>query len=155
MNDNSNLSTPFYKKITLDFTTADTAEGTDIKYNLYQYAGYYSLVEGIEITSPIKSQAEELIWKDIIFNTTYYEPQIFDSLIALKCRLCPFSWQGHQLLASAVNSDWQHIINIRLDAYELLTHNTVDEQSLLFTNFDFFKRVVGKELTKKILEIVS
>ncbi len=155
MSNYSNKDQTFFKKIILDFNINDTTESMGIKYNLYQYAGYYSLIKGIEITPPIKSKVEEIIWQNISFNTTYYEPRIYDSLIALKCNLLPFVWQGHQLLASSLNPYWQHIINIRLDAYQALTHKTIYKKSLLFTEFNFFERVIGKELTKKILEATS
>ena len=61
MSNYSNKDQTFFKKIILDFNINDTTESMGIKYNLYQYAGYYSLIKGIEITPPIKSKVEEII----------------------------------------------------------------------------------------------
>jgi hypothetical protein len=43
----------------------------------------------------------------------------------------------------------------RLDAYQALTNNTIDENSYLFSDFDYFQSVVGKELTEKVLQAIS
>ena len=43
----------------------------------------------------------------------------------------------------------------RLDAYQALTNNTIDERSYLFLDFDYFEYVVGKTLTERVLEAIS
>jgi hypothetical protein len=127
-----------------------------IKYNLYEYVGYYSLVRVIEIEPPIKGKIAELVWCDIGYDITYYEPLIFNSLIALKCKLFPFASEGRKLLATGLRAEyWPYLISARLDAYRALTHKTIDKGSLLFTNFTLFEEAVGKTLTKIIFGIVS
>ena len=155
MNNNNNFLIPFYKKIVLDFNIKDHAD-IGIRYNLYQYVGYYAFIKGIDITPPIESKLSELIWHDISNNTSYYKPLIFDSLVALKCNLFPFQWQGKGLLAtSSCITYLPGTISPRLDAYQALTNNTIDENSYLFSDFDCFQSVIGKELTEKVLQAIS
>ena len=84
----------------------------------------------------------------------YYEPLIFNEEIALECGLIPFFLKADRLCliaVSACSSD----LSPKLDAYQGLTHNTIDEGSYLFSDFDYFQEILGKNLTQKVLRAIS
>ena len=50
---------------------------------------------------------------------------------------------------------WTERLYHKLDAYQALTDNSIDEASLLFTDPEHFTTVVGKSLTEKVIDAVS
>ena len=50
---------------------------------------------------------------------------------------------------------WTERLYPKLDAYQALTDNSIDEASLLFTDPEHFAAVVGKSLTQKVMSRVS
>jgi hypothetical protein len=85
---------------------------------------------------------------------SYFEPLIFTETTALACGLVPFILTPQRLclvVVSVCNCDFY----TRLDAYQALTNKTIDPNSYLFSDFDYFQSLVGKELTEKVLEAIS
>ena len=86
---------------------------------------------------------------------TVFEPIIFNKKIALECDLIPFTLETEdktlQLLAlGGCGMD----LSPRLDAYQFLTDNTIDKNSLYFTDQNYFKNVVGESVTNQIKRIL-
>jgi len=50
---------------------------------------------------------------------------------------------------------WTERLYPKLDAYQALTDNSIDEASLLFTDPEHFAAVVGKGLTQEVISRVS
>ena len=100
----------------------------------------------------LKEQISNLFLENIDYYPTYFQPLIFNEEIALECSLTPFTHYELNLLAlSGCGMDFSP----RLDAYQALTDNTIDERSYLFLDFDYFEYVVGKTLTEKVLEAID
>ena len=145
---------PFFTEKKIYFHVKDSIVSSGIKYNYSLLKTYYLEIGNTECQD-IKTNekyVDELFWYDITYNNTYFKPLIFDEIIALKCHLVPFFCKEYELLA--IGELWLSILP-RLDAYQVLTHKTIDHKSILFTDFEHFERVVGKELTKEILKILS
>ena len=148
--------TPFFTKHKeVDLTLFDDEYlHEEIEYNADLFAEYFKggLVEQCKYNPKRKINNEFL--KYIPTWPRYYEPLIFEEEIALECGLIPFVLKVDRLCLIAISvcgSD----LSPRLDTYQALTNNTIDENSYLFSDFDYFQSVVGKELTEKVLQAIS
>ena len=144
---------PFYAKKKIEFHIEDSVVSTGVDFNVSLLTAYYVEKGSIECsdTAIRERYVNKLFWYDIAYDNTYFQPLIFDEEIALECNLFPFAWREYQLLA--VGELWLSILP-RLDAYQTLTHKTIDPKSILFSDFAHFEEVVGEELTKKILQLI-
>ena len=70
----------------------------------------------------------------------------------MECSLTPFTHDGLSLLAL---SGWGADLSPKLDAYQGLIHKTIDENSCLFSDFDYFQGLLGENLTNKVLQAIS
>ncbi|WP_322777544.1 hypothetical protein, partial [Candidatus Megaera venefica] len=52
-------------------------------------------------------------------------------------------------------SGWGADLSPKLDAYQGLIHKTIDENSCLFSDFDYFQGLLGENLTNKVLQAIS
>ncbi len=94
----------------------------------------------------------------------FFEPLYFNAKIALKCGLIPLSYtiglpdsEGKRIYrvwedALACPDDEE---TIRLDAYQVLTHGTIDRESTFFTDKEQFTSIVGKDIVAKMNEILN
>ena len=97
---------------------------------------------------------EQRFWEGLSYWNTYFEPLVFDEEIALECYLTPFTYNHVNLLAlSGCGMD----LSPKLDAYQALTHGTIDRDSSFFSinNNEYFEYVAGKEIVRKMNEILN
>jgi hypothetical protein len=103
-------------------------------------------------------QLEQTFWDGLSYYNTYYEPAIFnkeeDETIAYECGLIPFQYKGKNMLALCSN---RMNVTFRLEAYQLLTSNTIDPKSKFFTQEGKISKdaedVIGKDIATRILKI--
>ena len=103
-----------------------------------------------------EQEIDQLFWDALSHWTMYFEPLVFDKETALKCGLTPFTYKGKNLLAlSGSGMD----LSPRLDAYQALSHKTIDRNSRLFFTANrsdkYFEYVVGKELAEEVLKAIA
>lgn len=146
----------FYKEHYVDFFAKDRYLFEDVEYNRELLSEYYK--EELEYSNEEYEKEEEIdriFSENLSYYLTYFEPSIFNEEIALKCGLTPFDYQGTKLLAlSACGMNLAY----KLDAYQVLTDNTIDPESKIFTSSfqrERFERIVGKKITQKILNITK
>ena len=124
----------------------------DIQYDFDLFAKYHKGDLDYKTQDDLRDQLNTLFWEYLGYWPTYLEPLTFNGEIALECSLTPFTIDKLCLLAlSGCGMDFSP----RLDAYQALTNNTIDERSYLFLDFDYFEYVVGKTLTERVLEAIS
>lgn len=147
---------PFYTKHERDFYGDDFYEY--IEYNLELLVEYYKIDFDFEDSDEIdiEDQTREMFWDALDCCNIHFEPLVFDERIALECGLTPFSYKGKNMLAL---SGYGMDLSPRLDAYQVLTHNTIDEYSRFFSTAnradEYFAYVVGKEVARKVLNAIS
>lgn len=125
-------------------------EMLECNYHLFQE--YYSDDLEYKNDDDLKEQISDFFLEKIDYYPTYFQPLIFKEEIALECDLTPFKHNGLSLLAlSGCGMDFSP----RLDAYQALTDRTIDKRSYLFLDFNYFKYVVGKTLTEKVMDAIS
>lgn len=94
-------------------------------------------------------EAIERLREDLLYWVVYYEPHREDVNAAIECGLIPFKYDGRFFLAlGGCGMD----LSPKLDAYQALTDGTIPPESTLFRDHRYFEYVVGKELTKKVIE---
>ena len=147
------------------------------KYELH-FKGYYSYNKDlmktryseVELSNLDEDQIDKLIhddfFKDIQKHHTLFEPIIFNEEIALDCGLIPFTClyddNKYELLALG-DSGFDPLIKtnllFKLDAYQVLTDNSIDEHSAFlrcrFVNEDINKRVLGDEVYNRVIETIN
>jgi len=152
----------FYKEHDIDFRT-NTDDYYNIEYNRELLAAYYKIRSDRYNNDEHADSANYEQWErvDDKFREAlncwqiYFEPMIFNEEIALECKLIPFTYQGVGMLALA---GYGMDFSPRLDTYQVLTHNTVDQYSRLVRANkydDYFEYVVGKDMMKKVLKAIA
>lgn len=122
----------------------------DIEYNRELLTKVWKEEENLEGTEDeIENMVTEIFWEKLSYQDVYFEPIIFDEEKALLCGLTPFTYKGINLLAL---SGGGMNLSPRLDAYQFLTHKTIDKNSLFFSDEKYFKYVVGEKIMNKINE---
>ena len=121
----------------------------------------------VELSNLEEDQINELInddfFKDIQTHHTLYEPLIFNEEIALDCGLIPFTqfeYDKYELLAlgdSGFDPSIKTNLLFKLDAYQVLTDNSIDEHSPFFGTYskDIAKRVLGDEVYNRVVEAIN
>ena len=97
---------------------------------------------------------EQKFWENLSYWNTYFEPLVFDEEIALECSLTPFIYNNINLLAlPGCGTD----LSPRLDAYQVLAHCTIDEDSSFFSvnNSEYFECIAGKEIVNRMNVILN
>ena len=120
--------------------------------NYHLFLKHYSDDLDYKNDDDLKEQISNLFLENIDYYPTYFQPLIFNEEIALECSLTPFTHDGLSLLAL---SGWGADLSPKLDAYQGLTHKTIDENSCLFSDFDYFQGLLGENLTNKVLQAIS
>lgn len=121
----------------------------------------------IELSNLDEDQINELIdddfFNDIQTHHTLYEPLIFNETIALDCGLIPFIYKDdnkYELLALG-DSGFDPVIKtnllFKLDAYQVLSNNTIDEHSPFFSRYsrDIAKKVLSDEIYNRVIETIN
>ena len=143
---------PFFRQHKIETNRLDACID-DISYDFALLSEYYAdEIEDEDNEDKIMQIIEENFFEAVSYWPIYFEPLVFNKKIALECALIPFVFEDTELLAlAACGMD----LSPRLDAYQALTDCTIDESSYLFSDFDYFEYVVGKTLTKKVLQVIS
>lgn len=104
-------------------------------------------------------------FEDINDHHTLFEPLIFNEEIALDCGLIPFNYNfelfGNANFLALGNSGFDPSIKtnllFKLDAYQVLTDNSIDELSPFFGTYskDIAKRVLGDEVYNRVIEAIN
>lgn len=144
----------FYKKHELALNTGDAYVSTKYNYELLLQKWGENLVFHDE--NRPRNMVREIFWGVLSQSMTYYEPSIYDEKIALECGLVPFTYKGINLLALLIKGAEECTKN-RLDQYQVLTSNTLDEKSLYFVENEreYFEYIVGEKVMNKINEILN
>ena len=126
-----------------------------------------------ETKSQTLNRITDLLLLELRGRRFYFEPLIFNPGIALECGLIPLTTPNIRINNNSLYRSCKDFINIlilpsgtflkiwterlypKLDAYQALTDNSIDEASLLFTDPEHFAAVVGKSLTQKVISSVS
>ena len=148
----------FYTKHQIDLYN-DCGVYENIEYNRQLLAEYHKddlYFSYSDDNDKSEQEIDELFWDALTHWTIYFEPLVFDEEIALKCGLTPFTYKGKNLLAlSGCGMD----LSPRLDAYQALSHKTIDRNSRYFFTANrldkYFEYVVGKELAEEVLKAIS
>ncbi|WP_375319053.1 hypothetical protein [Candidatus Tisiphia endosymbiont of Oplodontha viridula] len=146
---------PFYTTHKLDFSVTNSE---DIEYNRELLAEYYALDRDLKYQDENDKweQVDEMLWQDLESGGyTYFEPKVFDERIALECFLTPFRYKERPMLSlEPGNMD----LSARLDAYQVLAHNTIDQHSKFFGSKCekyFLSAYLGESVTKKLMQVLS
>ena len=152
---NSGLyETPFFTKHKIDFSEEFGNENIYMDFDdfiLPHEIGYHEWDSNENLTDEEKEEIQHDYYERAGWLPTVFAPIIFNEKIALECGLIPFTLETEdktlQLLAlGGCGMD----LSPRLDAYQFLTHNTIDENSLYFTDQNYFKNVAGASVTNQI-----
>ena len=94
----------------------------------------------------------DYFWEKLSYWEIYFQPLKYNEEIAHECGLIPFKYNNLELLAlGGCGMD----LFPRLDAYQALTDGTIDKQSKLFREKSYFEQVVGTDLTKEVIKVIS
>ena len=118
-----------------------------IKYDLPLVAQYY------HNTNEVKDALESALTANL--HRHYYEPLIWDEKTALECDLLPFQFGGMDLLLpGGLNNETNFL---KLEVYQLFTHNSVDENSRLFDDSckSYISSIFKEEVAQKLLNKLS
>jgi hypothetical protein len=120
-----------------------------------------SNLEGDEIDDLI----DDDFFEDINKHHTLFEPLIFNEEIALDCGLIPFNYNfelfGNINFLALGDSGFDPLIKtnllFKLDAYQALTDNSIDEHSPFFgkDSKDIAQRVLGDEVNNRVIEAIN
>jgi hypothetical protein len=133
----------------------------EINYNLPLLTKHYRTTCGInygnskDIHQKIRDQFELNLTKSLNWHWNYYESLVWDENIAIECDLVPFQFGGMNLLSAGwLNNE---INFLKLESYELLVHNTIDENGDFFDSLDedYIISVLKKETVEKVLNRLS
>ena len=137
-----------------------------VSYNFDLMKTRYSEVE---LTNLEEDEVNDLIdndfFEDINDHHTLFEPIIFNEEIALDCGLIPFNYNfelfGNANFLALGDSGFDPSIKtnllFKLDAYQVLTDNSIDEQSPFLDAYskDIAKRVLGDEIYNRVIEAIN
>lgn len=156
------------------YETFNVFDNIDDDYSYREYVSYnYDLMKTryseVELLNLEEDQLNELIdndfFEDINDHHTLFEPLIFNEAIALDCGLIPFNYNfelfGNVNFLALGNSGFDPLMKsnllFKLDAYQVLTDNSIDENSPFFGTYskDIAKRVLGDEVYNKVIEVIN
>jgi hypothetical protein len=155
----------FYKTYDTEDTLVEDYE-LHVNYNQDLMRTRYS---NAELENLDESQIADLIdddfHKDITARYVLYAPYIFNEEVALDCGLIPFTYNIEggiilSLLATGIQS-YEYTPEarslIKLSAYQLLTHGTLDEKSILLQREyeDHCKTLLGNGIYNKVMKVIG
>ena len=143
-------------------------------YSYREYVSYnYDLMKTRYSEAELKNlegdEIDELIdndfFEDINDHHTLFEPLIFNEAIALDCGLIPFNYNfelfGNVNFLALGNSGFDPLIKtnllFKLDAYQVLTDKSIDENSPFFGTYskDVAQRVLGEEVYNRVIDAIN
>ena len=160
----------FYKK----YEVEHVFDNIDDDWSYREFVSYnYNLMKTryseSELSTLEEDQINELIdndfFDDINDHHTLFEPIIFNEEIALDCGLIPFNYNfelfGNANFLALGDSGFDPLIKtnllFKLDAYQVLTDNSIDQNSLFFGRYskDIAKRVLGDEVYNRVIKAIN
>nr|WP_253307675.1 hypothetical protein [Rickettsia endosymbiont of Ceutorhynchus assimilis] len=158
---NSGLEKQFYTIHEINFAEENNCEEAEynyeqVEYNKELFVEYHSDEEDVNMDSDeLEAELEQIFWDGLSYCNKYYEPSIFNEKVAYECDLTPFQWRGKNMLALCSNN---MNVTLRLEAYQLLTSNTIDPKSKFFIREGEISKdaedVIGKVIAERILKII-
>ena len=127
-------------------------EDEDIDYNkkLYEKYNKESIYENIRRIMPYKVRLGSYD------GSTILKPKQYNEEVALRCGLMPFKYVGSnrereiKLVMLCVHPCYMFLMKPRLDAYQALMSGSISRGNVLESNEEYFKQVVGKEITEEV-----
>jgi hypothetical protein len=172
-------SEPFYKRINdLVFEEDYMFDTICDDYNAF-YRHYKNQIEQLKQPKNtdrylfICNSIYELVILEISKKCLYFKPLIFKPDIALECGLIPLTAPNIRINKNNLYRSCKNYINVlilpsgtqdniqimdlspRLDCYQALADNSIDEASYYFKDEEYFKSVVGQRLTDKVSFAIS
>lgn len=95
----------------------------------------------------IRTNANDEAFDGLAYWTVYFEPDTYDTEVAQKCRLIPFTYKDKGLLALGGSG---MDLSPKLDCYQALTEKSIPNNSVFFRQRDYFEYVVGKSMTEEV-----
>jgi hypothetical protein len=165
---------PFYKKVSdlvydQDFLLDTLCDNYEVFFKHYA-----SDIEELgETKSQIINQITDLLLLKLYGERLYFETLVFNPDIALECGLIPLTTPNIRINNNSLYRSCKDFINVlilpsgtflkiwterlypRLDAYQALTDNSIDEESYLFKDPEHFEAVLGKSLMQKVVNTIS
>lgn len=98
-------------------------------------------------------------WKNLneSYKRRYYQPKVFNELMALQCGLTPFIYydKGVEVKLLAVSRRSiiflaNRVLSPQLEAYQALINGTIDRNSYFFYNNENFKKIVDEKIVEKM-----
>lgn len=127
-----------------------------IEYNRNLLAAYCG--EDLDNTDEDRynDDIDELFWEKLAIWTIYFKPLRYDEEEAFKCKLLPFKYSDEEEeLELLALRGYGMDLSPKLEAYQALVSGTIDERSLIFSDPNYFKYVVGEEITQEVLKAVT
>lgn len=149
----------FYTQHEINIDADYEAAFDSIEFNLDLLAESYSKDLGFkyEDEEDKKLQVDAMFWEDVGSNVTFYEPIVFDEKIATECFLIPLTYDEKSLLSLPCHGSID--LTPRLDAYQLITHCSIDKDSRFFSINDargyFASALLGQKTIDKALKVVA
>lgn len=160
----------FYKQ----YEVEHVFDNIDDDYSYREYVSYNDdLMKTRYSEAELKNLEEDEI-DDLVYNDFYqdinkfdtlYSPLIFKEEIALDCGLIPFNYNfelfGNVNFLALGESGFDPSIKtnllFKLDAYQVLTDNSIDQHSPFFGTYskDIAKRVLGDEIYNRVIETIN
>jgi hypothetical protein len=162
---------PFFYK---QYEVEHVIENIDDDWSYREFVSYnFDLMKTryseVELTNLEEDEVNDLIdndfFKDINYHHTLFEPLIFNEEIALDCGLIPFNYNfelfGNANFLALGDSGFDPSIKtnllFKLDAYQVLTDNSIDEHSPFFSTYskDIARRVLGDEIYNRVIKAIN
>ncbi len=157
-----------------EYDLVNVFDNIDDDYSYREYVSYnYDLMKTRYSEAELKNLEEDEI-DDLVYNDFYqdinkfdtlYSPLIFKEEIALDCGLIPFNYNfelfGNVNFLALSDSGFDPSIKtdllFKLDAYQVLTDNSIDELSYFFGSYskDIAKRVLGDDVYNRVIEAIN
>ena len=156
------------------YETFHVFDNIDDDWSYREYVSYnFDLMKTryseVELTNLEEDEVNDLIdndfFEDINYHHTLFEPIIFNEEIALDCGLIPFNYNfelfGNANFLALGDSGFDPSIKtnllFKLDAYQVLTDNSIDKDSPFFGTYikDIAKRVLGDEIYNRVIEAIN
>ena len=172
-------SEPFYKRISdLVFEEDYMFDTICDDYSAF-YRHYKNQIESLKQPKNtdrylfVCNSIYELVLLEISKKCLYFKPLIFKPDIALECGLIPLTAPNIRINKNNLYRSCKNYINVlilpsgtqdniqimdlspRLDCYQALADNSIDEASYYFKDEEYFKSVVGQRLTDKVSFAIS
>ena len=159
----------FYKQYEVKHVFHNVDDNSYRKYVLFNYDLLKTRYSEVELKNIEEHEIYDNInidfFEDINKHHTLFEPLIFNEEIALDCGLIPFNFDykllGNVNVLALGDSGFDPSIKtnllFKLDAYQVLTDNSIDQNSPFFGTYskDIAKRVLGDDVYNRVIKAIN